>query len=236
MSAKVLFLSEFFDVSGYFDKKSLEIKGFFNQVSSQVVWNVEIGETAVQFTGHLRALGTTHLIILGKWQSSELKGEFIFTKPRQSKAVDIPLASTTPLRLPDQFKGNNIEISDDGQRARRVAGYSESYCISIAPLAVADDCRSYEVCLNYKENICRRNAHALSYCYEFTSLKSLLSKNLNSLFLFLSFSFFFFLALSLSLFSPLSLTFLACYHHSVDHAHRPWTVSVVGVPFVWCDC
>ena len=43
------------------------------------------------------------------------------------------------------FKGTNIQLSADGQTARRTAGYGNAICSSASPLAAIDGVREYEI-------------------------------------------------------------------------------------------
>ena len=138
-------MSEFFEVSGHCFNKTSAISGSYNSLTFQLTWTLTAPLTAVTFSGTLRSLGAKHLVVVGRWSSSDCSGHFIFSKQRDSLTATADPSLTQPLRVNDDFKGGNIELSDDGQVARRIASYSDAVCSSAAPLAEVDGCRSYEV-------------------------------------------------------------------------------------------
>lgn len=140
-----MILSEYFEISGYCYNKAGDLSGSYNNQSFQLQWTVTSEAGPIHFSGGLRSLGANHLVIVGQWASSDCSGNCVLTKLRDSKFVDVPVGSTQPLCVNDRFKGANIQLSDDGQIARRTASYSDAICSSDAPLAVVDGCRSYEV-------------------------------------------------------------------------------------------
>jgi hypothetical protein len=142
-----MLISEFSMVSGYFDQRTNQtISGTYDPRNCTIFWTVDFeDDNQITFKGRLFETRGGMLAISGEWQASDVCGTFHFFKATGGDHVEVPISTTRPLVIDDKTAGENIVVSVDGQTARRSKGYSDAICLSAAPLALVDDCLSYEV-------------------------------------------------------------------------------------------
>ncbi len=104
-----------------------------------------MGDVSIEFDGSLFEVRPGLLMMTGTWSMDNFNGSFILFRTAGSDTVEAPQSTTRELTIDDDSKGENIQLSADGQTAKRIRGYSGSICLSAAPLALNDDCFSYEV-------------------------------------------------------------------------------------------